>query len=380
MTTAIEIRTLYDGDFIKKIVTSDSGKIPPVYWKIPRKLEADITEMNDPFVHLLIFPMMRMGGRFIFTGITDESLISNMKLFSKMWNIWRPNIYKNIEITSSELSYARRSNNGMITAFSGGLDGAYTTFKYKNCKKYSLEKSVMVLGADIPINNRSQFDIAFNNAKKMTDDLGIELVPLETNYRDFSANWEDEFGSVISSALGLFSSSYSNGAMAGGWSFHDYVLPWGTNPITDHFFTSDNFHLVVDGYEYTRTDKAAFIKDWKVGVENLRVCWRNSDKSKNCGCCEKCVRTKLNFLAVGVKDLPSMPSNFTPSDLSRDDIIQSRHNILFYREILNYAKIHNTLSKDTFELLRKFIEKWDRKFSRETSIFKRFKNKYLSGR
>ena len=39
-------------------------------------------------------------------------------------------------------------------------------------------------------------------------------------------------------------------------------------------------------------------------MENLRVCWEGPQRDRNCGVCEKCIRTKLEFLANGL-ELPS---------------------------------------------------------------------------
>jgi hypothetical protein len=76
--------------------------------------------------------------------------------------------------------------------------------------------------------------------------------------------------------------------------------------------------VIYDGGEYARTEKAEGISDWAVGLNNLRVCWAGPLTGKNCGVCEKCIRTKLNFLAVGAKLPPSlsgMPSLIAVSRL-----------------------------------------------------------------
>jgi hypothetical protein len=36
----------------------------------------------------------------------------------------------------------------------------------------------------------------------------------------------------------------------------------------------------------------------------LKVCWEGKEFHKNCGVCEKCIRTQANFLAVGVTRPP----------------------------------------------------------------------------
>ena len=52
-------------------------------------------------------------------------------------------------------------------------------------------------------------------------------------------------------------------------------------------------------------------------MNNLRVCWQGELKDRNCGKCEKCVRTKLNFLACN-RDVPE----YFPESVSIEKILQ----------------------------------------------------------
>ena len=78
------------------------------------------------------------------------------------------------------------------------------------------------------------------------------------------------------------------------------------------------------------------ISEWKVGVENLRVCWQGVLNDRNCGKCEKCIRTKLNFLACG---------NLIPSCFDKDDAGIDFKNIMLktdgirgdWKQIIDYA-------------------------------------------
>ncbi len=364
--TKIFITTSITENQITKSATSDTGLISEIWFKFPKSVEADLTDRADPFVHALIFPMMEQGGHFEIEGTVSKSVLTNMAMFCRIWHIWCPDKYRPITITAQEIADDYRPDNKrMITAFSGGLDAAYTTYKYaKNLdnSNYQLDKSVMLLGADIPLSERAQFETAFNNAKKMTLDLGVELIPVETNYREGTKDWSYKFGSVILATLEFFSKTYFYGA-ASDDSIHHFQTPWGMNPITDQYLTSDTFRFISDGHEHSRTDRASFIKDWKVGLENLRVCWCNEDKSKNCGKCEKCVRTKLNFMAVGVNHLPSMPNDLTVEELLNNSMIKIPHNILYYQEIYDYARKHHTLSNNWLKLLSSQLTVWNNKFS-----------------
>ena len=79
-------------------------------------------------------------------------------------------------------------------------------------------------------------------------------------------------------------------------------------------FSTDGFRVVHDGAGFSRTQKVQVISAWPAGVENLRVCWEGNRPGGNCGRCEKCLRTMLNFRAVGA----GLPSCFDRDATERD--------------------------------------------------------------
>jgi hypothetical protein len=46
--------------------------------------------------------------------------------------------------------------------------------------------------------------------------------------------------------------------------------------------------------------KVQEIANWQAAMTNLRVCWEGNQYDKNCGRCEKCIRTILNFRVLGL--------------------------------------------------------------------------------
>ena len=380
----ISFKTYVQDDYIVKEAFTTIEKVPNVYFKFPKKFENDLTDRADPFVYALIFLMMQEGGTFEIECNVSKSVIDNMIMFARIWHLWRPDNYKKIEIVAQQIKDDYRpENKKMITAFSGGLDAAYTTYKYKKDLdknfKYNLDRAIMIFGADIPVTEKQTCNIAFSKAKKMTDDLDVELIPVETNFRQYNFNWEHCFGVVVVAALNFFSKKYFYGAAADS-SIKDFIIPWGMNPVTDRYLSSDTFRFIADGYVHSRTDRANIIKNWKAGLENLRVCWQNKeDLSQNCGHCEKCIRTKLNFLATGISFFPAMSKQFNIDDIINDNLVSDNITLNFYKDIYNYAIKNSSLSPEILKVLKKQIGIWDRCiFKKENSLFKKFKKKFRS--
>ncbi|OFW72699.1 MAG: hypothetical protein A2W02_04680 [Alphaproteobacteria bacterium RBG_16_64_48] len=103
----------------------------------------------------------------------------------------------------------------------------------------------------------------------------------------------------------------------------------------------------------TRCDKVAAIAQVPALRDRLRVCWEGADKSKNCGECEKCRRTYLNFLATG-----SEPGEFLKGiDRSRLAQINPRNvsQRNFLRDIIKTAQA-NGIREPWVEELRRNLQ------------------------
>lgn len=96
-------------------------------------------------------------------------------------------------------------------------------------------------------------------------------------------------------------------------------------------------NIVHDGAQFTRTAKVEFLVDFPAVVNRLKVCWEGSVQHENCGVCEKCIRTRLNFVAVGKNDPGCFPDAFHPSYIGK---LRARNAFQLgeLRTLLAYAK------------------------------------------
>lgn len=89
-------------------------------------------------------------------------------------------------------------------------------------------------------------------------------------------------------------------------SSHDYswVHPWGSHPLLDPLFSSENLLISHFGTEFSRYEKVAFIAEKKLGLSALSVCGHGPRAGRyyNCSKCQKCLRTMVALDACGVKE------------------------------------------------------------------------------
>ena len=85
----------------------------------------------------------------------------------------------------------------------------------------------------------------------------------------------------------------------------------------------------------SRMAKLKIVSEWDTAFQNFRVCLANVPDRLNCGKCEKCVRTMLGFVGLGVLDKTRA---FVENDVTVDMLspfkITIRHRPPFYRELL----------------------------------------------
>lgn len=110
------------------------------------------------------------------------------------------------------------------------------------------------------------------------------------------------------------------------------------------------------GSSVGRTARCNIIKDYSAVLENLRVCWQGEEKGQNCGKCEKCIRTRLNFMTLAVKHLPCMPPSM-PLDALMNEELWDRERCFYYQDILEVNSVTQQLPESLVTAIRVKLEK-----------------------
>lgn len=312
--------------------------------------EEEVTTLADPWIRLLAFDMMAVGGTWHIKGTSSKSCLRNMERFMDYWHTVAPEKCRETTLVSEQVDDDSQepTDDSALLPFSGGLDACYTAYRHTHGlaghKNLDIRAAMMIHGADIPLCQQENFDAALQHNRSMLNDLGITKIHvIRTDYRtvgDNSFDWGVYTHMAVLIGLASFLSPLYKNVVAG--SSNPYTaspLKWGSNPISDMMLSSLIFSVWIDDCSKNRTEKAALVSQWKVGMQNLRVCWESAISGTgehNCGHCEKCVRTNLNFLACGVQ-LPCMPV------LRLKEISDNRGEIHLLREyapLVNYARQH----------------------------------------
>ena len=313
---------------------------------------------GDVWATYFIFKMMEFGGEFSIEGDMSASLVANLDRFVEAWCCWRPELFRRVCLVpqnvmdDSEVSI----NSDSLACFSGGLDACFTLYRHRKglagAQNLDIKACLFVHGADIRIDHESEFRQSLGPCMELVSDLGVpQLFVAKTNFREMRCPYGTAFLSLLAACMRAVGRDYGNLVVGSDLPFNFFGCPWGSNPVSNHYLSSNNKRLVTDGLGYGRTAKAALVSEWPLALDRLRVCFSDSMPGGNCGKCSKCRRTYMNFLSAGSevpRCMPPIPENCDISDID----LNSQLEPYYARDILQYADAHGRSELDWVVRLR----------------------------
>lgn len=297
--------------------TTDSREL---WFEVKGRFEPPAADDCDAYLLAMVMDAMHERRDLVIRGSVSKTLLSNLVEYQAAWHKWLPADYGTVEMQPERIRGGETAREGALCAFSGGVDATFSVWRHTQRKfshrSQNIKACALVHGFDIPLDQNAEYRNAFNRAEQTLRDVGLELIEFRTNYKLVAASpWGHSFACALVAALSNIKRLAGTCVIGSSEPYDMLVVPWGSSPITDHLLTSGEFAVIHDGANCDRTEKVAEIAGWTAGVDNLRVCWEGELTDRNCGKCEKCLRTKLNFLAAGHRVPPSLPGGDPAADI-----------------------------------------------------------------
>jgi len=275
-----------------------------LWFRAPSRLRRALTPSADPFLLGVLFRAMATGTPLRVHGSVSPSLLDGLVEFQRAWSCWRPGTYRVVGIEADEeREEPPAEGDEVLMPFSGGVDSAFTAWRCRRgdaeLRRPRLAAGLMIHGFDIPLEDAAGFAGAARGSGAMLSSLGMELVPLATNFREQPGDWEDAHGTALAACLTLLKGRFRSALVASSYPYSALILPYGSNPVTDPLLSSDSFRIRHDGADVAKVEKVKAIAPWPEARRNLRVCWEGAAHDRNCGRCQKCVWTLLVFRMIG---------------------------------------------------------------------------------
>jgi hypothetical protein len=200
--------------------------------------------------------------------------------------------------------------------FSGGVDSFFSVLTHRN----ELTHLVFVHGFDVELDDTELRDRVAIEARTAAAELDMPLIEVETDLRetfDRCSDWERYHGGALASVALLLRATLGKIYIAASdpWAV---MVPWGSHPLLDPLWSTDDLTIVHDGSRADRGQKVESFRDEPVALKRLHVCWENPDGAYNCGRCGKCVRTMLDLRMAGLLDqCVTLPDNLDTARVAR---------------------------------------------------------------
>jgi len=291
---------------------------------------------SDPFVVALLLLAMQNEEDIKVHGSLSRRLHEGLESYQRVFRDWFPDRFKVIEIRASSLrDDAVSEARGRAAAFSGGVDSFYTFLTLKE----KLTHTVFMAGFDMPVNLTWSIGELADSYTAMMKDAGIEFIAGSTNIRTFvnSVDWTNAHGPALMATALFFNHRLSEFYIPSSYTDGSYPR-WGSHPELDPLLSSESLGFVHHGSNLNRVQKLDVVARSPMSYERLRVCWIQDIGLKNCGVCEKCVRTQIALDIVGAL---ARYRTFENRSLDHSQIRNLRHRThqsrVFARELMREA-------------------------------------------
>ncbi len=314
-----------------------------VWYRVPEAWSDALTELADPFAVGSVQQAMLHGCDLEVKGTVSRSLLANLEDYVDVWHCWDESRYGRIEVGAAREADGQVGGGAeAVCSFSGGVDASFTVLRHvkglAGRRSRKIGAAILVQGFDIPLGDTAGFEGAFARAAETLRNYGVPLVPVVTNWRDNGLDWFYAFGSAAISCLHLFQRRFRSGLIAGAENYA-YQGSTGAHPLIDRMLGSSSFEIIHDGAGFTRSQKIALLANEPPLLRGLRVCWEGARRDRNCGACEKCIRTILNFRAMGLPRPEAFPTDVSIGQI-RTLPIRNAAVLNEYRTIVSEAEQH----------------------------------------
>ncbi len=262
--------------------------------------EGPLARGTETFLAAALTPAMKVGGGLHLPGSVSPRLSASIPKIQDIFHTWYPD-FKKVAV-GVETKHVQPSSSAREVGcfFSGGVDSFYTLLRHKE----EITKLIFVHGFDIRLDDTPLRAKVSQVLREVAFEFRKPLIEVETNVRTFSdrhVGWEEYHGSALASVALLLSPHFRKVYIAASSSYSS-LLPWGSHPLLDPLWSTDDMEIVHDGCEAIRIEKVAHISSCDIALKSLRSCWRNPGGAYNCGQCVKCMRTMAALRAAGALD------------------------------------------------------------------------------
>ncbi len=325
-----------------------------IFIETEKMFSSDIIANPHAFLVGCIIPALYFGEKRIqVDAAVCPGLKEGLNVVMALMKTWTKNRFLPLVIeaeTQTAVQYTNKKRQACLF-LSGGMDSLaalrLNRLTYPESHPGYIRDCFLVHGFDIGgVVERGPKYHVFERAKRamalVAEDADVNLIPVYTNIRhlcDDRVLWLNQFfGAVLAAVAHAFAPRIHLAFIASSYDIPNLV-PCGSHPMLDPEYSSFDLKIRHRDVGLSRVEKLKIVAGWETAFQNFRVCLANVPDRLNCGRCEKCVRTMLELLSMGVlhKTRAFAENDVTP-DLLDAFSITIRHREPFYEELIQPLK------------------------------------------
>lgn len=302
-----------------------------VLWvDVPEACVGDLTDRLDAWLVWLLPYAFETGQDLILDGPVDASLLEHVQELMEAWSCWRPD-RRPIRVTAWPDSAPEPTGTRTGVFFTAGVDSFFSLLHrdemirlHPEWRLKPLDDLIYVQGYDIPLAKRAELERKGVALQEVARKTGKTLVLMASNYRDSGVSlrknaWGPVTHGPAMAASGLLLGRRWHTLLLSASTDYGCLEPWGSTCVTDPFLSTASTRLRHYGAGFERCRKVEFISRFDVVLDHVHVCWRDASE-RNCGNCEKCLRTLLSIELAGATD---RARTFPPGGFSADRLVRA---------------------------------------------------------
>lgn len=308
------------------------------------KTKSEINQSADVFLACTLVPSMKIGEALHINYYISPLLEHSSNEIQNILSGWYPELKKiDVHNNTHFPNPIKRDNKSVACFFTGGVDSFYTLLKHNS----EITKIVYVHGFDLWLHEVEFREMVSKRMNQIANELGKELIEVETNLLEFShkiCDWEHHYhGSALASVAILLSkvigkmyipSTFSNDILfpsADVPAIKTSLINKASHPDLDKLWSTEEVEIIHDG-EISRLDKIKYISKSEIVLNHLRVCLDRRLGLYNCSQCEKCVRTMIALYISGVLNKSKTFENLLSTEVVSGIKISSENSLCFALE------------------------------------------------
>ncbi|MFE7558414.1 hypothetical protein [Kitasatospora sp. NPDC057500] len=273
-----------------------------LHFTVPGGEDGWLAERGDAFLAALLMPAMGLGAELVVDAPVSGRLLRSARTVMEVYAAWWERL-REVRVAAGEPVGARPGLDATGLFFTLGVDSFYSLLRDGERRAEPGHRPVTeLLFVNFEQHTGPDHDRLLDRVRRVAEHSGCRAVVVETNVRALTAplvGWEDYHGAALGSTALALQGLLGRCLVAASFEYR-HLPPYGSHPVLDHLWSTEALDVVHDGADATRAEKVARrLAHSDLALRNLTVCWRDRP-GRNCGACEKCLRTMVALELAGV--------------------------------------------------------------------------------